>query len=157
MDSEKNLNLVSSYFLERLIANGATSANFALFTNKEMKFFKSSDESWQDFYVHSEEAKHCHIRNHGVKLLNTKIETTTVVWDTLQINNDQSRVLTEMRIKNNRNNGISICQKIFDSSMLCIILTGDNDNDNFVQKVFENKKTLLNEATRLTTLYPLLK
>lgn len=157
MDSEALLNQVLRCFLEKLIANGATSASFALFANQQMQFFQSSDKPWQEFYANSEEAKHCHIRNHGVKLLNSNIETSTIIWDALQINNDESRFLNEMRIKNNRCHGISLCQKLFDSSMVCIILTGARNNNDFVRKVFENKNLLLRDALNLSTVHLLLK
>ena len=156
MDSQKKINKIYDRYLDNLKRNGATSASFALFSANKLVLYSCSDKKWEDFYNNSNEAKHCHIRNHGIVMQKNKINSFSIIWDNLKPNNDESKFLNEQRMKNNRCHGVTIAQTLDDDKLLCVILTGENSNDQFASQVLSQKSKLIEETSNIITLCPLI-
>lgn len=153
MDYKKtiDLDLATTNFLNQLTFQGATYSSITVIKNSESIFYKSTNKNWDEIYYNSGASKFCHLISAASKLVKYN-KDFTIVWDMITPNSEIAHHLNELRAKNNLCHGVSFIQKISNSLMLSINLTGRYGDLNFSTAVIENKKNIINKFLKISNL-----
>lgn len=142
MDNKKLLN--AKFLLDSFTYESVKSVTFAIIDKRipEVVHYQSTNRIWKSFYINAPEAKKCHIMRTGSELAK-RYNSFSIIWNSLATDNEESQYINEKRLDLNHCNGISICQNLTKDLLFCTLLTGNQDDPDFVQRVINSKAKLL--------------
>src|SRR5579863_5752555 len=143
---------VTNDFSKVTIFHGANSVAIMIYKSSKLKYYKSTNYKWQDFYSNSSASQNCHIAGAAFDLLGKSKKSFTLVWDVMQPINDDSIYLNEQREHLNHCHGLSICETLPNDIIFSVILTADKKNDNFSELVLRNKSKVINYMQKLKSI-----
>lgn len=146
MDDKQILKYMSKDFLnlKNYIYEGVTSATFAIIKKDipQVIHYESTNQQWKRFYSNFREAKACHIMNMGASMAK-KQDEFSLIWNFLPPTNEESEYINAKRIDLKHSNGISMCKNLSDNILFCALLSGPEENKNFVSFLLQNKRLFL--------------
>lgn len=137
-------------FSKEILAKGATYTSFMLLDEeKSITHYKSTDAKWHERYVINEFYKDCHLIKRTNDLVkNIETPSFTLLWDSVQSDNEVADYINCLRKENNICHGVAFCNKNFhyEGKIMTLLVTiaGRNCDINFSSHVLKDKKAIYN-------------
>lgn len=137
-------------FISReILDQGATYFSLILLDdNKNMMYYKSTNNKWHEKYVINEYYKHCHLVNRTNDLIKGTESSFTLSWDLVKCDNEIALEIDALRAENKIAHGVSFCNQNFHfndkKATFLITLAGRHCDVNFAENAIQHKKEIMN-------------
>lgn len=135
--------------LQYLKDQGAYATSILIYKKNELVFYHTNNKKFEDIYLSSKDLyEKCHLAKRAHYALNNN-KSTTLLWDTIVPENEESHILNEYREKYSHTHGITFLENLEDDLKIGLTLVGRRSDINLPLDILANKRVIMNELTKI--------